>query len=233
MFTVIVPTMWKGEELAMALPLIDSCEAVGEIIIINNLANATPLWFTSFPWHKVRTYTPPSNIFVNPAFNVGVSLSKFDQIALLQDDVLFNPIIFNHVTPVLTNNVGVLGCDGKCIIVYPERSQLTAVPPRNIQVEPVPMPLLPGYAVLMMLHKDNWHPIDETLKIHLGEEWIVQWHLKLGKTPLIMRNFFLTALGAMKTSGLPEFKSNLENEGKAHAYINNKIWQTQSRAQVE
>lgn len=224
MFTVIVPTMWKGEELSLTLPLLDSCPAVGEILLINNNINQTPAWFRMVQWNKVKTHNPPLNIFVNPAFNLGVSQSKYEQIALIQDDIVFDPTILIHTEPFLTDKVGVMGCDVKCLLIRQDRSELSVIPPINIKVEPLPLPLVPGYATLMMLHKKNWNPIDETLKIHLGEEWIVQSHLKAGLTPLIIRNFFLTALGVMKTSGLPEFKTHLTDEGKSHDFINKKIW---------
>lgn len=219
MYTVIIPTMWRAREISLALPLLDISPTVGEILIINNDRHRTPMWFTSVKWNKVRTYSPPSNIFVNPAFNLGVSQSHFDKIVLLQDDVVFDPTILTLLHDHIVPDRGPIGCDIKNIIL----GELIPIPPTDVRVEPCPLPLVPGWAVMMAFHKSNFVPIDESLKIHLGEDWIVYTHIKKNLPPLILKNFFLTTSRPMQTSGLPEFKEHLDKEGKAHQFIRDKL----------
>jgi hypothetical protein len=224
MFSVICPTMWKAAELEVTLPLLDNSPHVGEILLINNDINHTPGWFGMRPWRKVKSYNPSSNIFVNPAFNIGVKSSTYDKICLLQDDIVFDPNIFYHLGLVVNKNVGVIGTDASCMFQVLDKQYLIPEPINNIRIEPVILPIIFGYAPLMVLHKHNYIPIDETLKIHLGEEWIVQTHLKFGLTPLVMKNIKFRLLNmCTTTTSTPEFLKYRDKEEKKHAWIREQL----------
>ena len=204
MFSVIIPTMWRSHELERALPLLDMCPAIGEILLINNDIPNTPQWLNR-PWDKLKVYTPPSNIFVNPAFNYGIKNSTYDKICLLQDDILFDTNIFNMIHNSIVPTVGCVGFNAEYLVTrFPD--QLEVIPIKNIEVcelseiKGLKGGRIFGYACIMFLHKDNYIPIDETLKIHLGEEWICYTHEKMGKPPLVLRGFYATASNVMTTS---------------------------------
>lgn len=82
-FSIIIPTMWRSACLHEAIPKYNDCRDIGEIIIIDNDPSKS---FDLSAYSKVKVYTKGENIFVNPAWNWGVELSKYRTI-LANDDV--------------------------------------------------------------------------------------------------------------------------------------------------
>ena len=76
-FSVIIPTIWKGETLNDLLINLYNCELIGEVILINNdNKNSKPI-----PLHDKLIYVEPQkNLFVNPSWNLGVRMSKSNNI---------------------------------------------------------------------------------------------------------------------------------------------------------
>lgn len=92
MFSVIIPTIWKSDVIFRLVENISKSDLVGEIILINN--NPSEDKFISN--HKVREFKF-DNIYVNPSWNFGVSVSKYENICLCNDDILFNTDIFKYI----------------------------------------------------------------------------------------------------------------------------------------
>lgn len=223
MFSVIIPTMWKSRELEKQLPLLDASPFVGEVLLIDNDKLRMPGWFKMVSWSKVKRYAPNENIFVNPAFNLGVQSAKFDLIALQQDDVVYNPIVFDWLASFYSKDFGPIGIHEDTVKLVPTVKDLTApIPGNDIYIKNQQLPLHLGWAILMVLHRANWLPIEE-LKIHLGEEWIAYNHLKKGIHPKVLCNFPMTALGVKTTSDLPQFRDLLNKEGKQQNWIHRRI----------
>lgn len=84
MYSVIIPTLLKSELIWKLLDDLNNCPAVGEILVIDNSGR-----FKS-DLEKVKRVEVPENIFVNPAWNLGVSLAQFENICLCNDDVNFD-----------------------------------------------------------------------------------------------------------------------------------------------
>ena len=72
-YSIIIPTMWRSELIHQMLPLYDRSEYVGEVIIIDNDPSKMP---DLSQFEKVRHYAMKENIYVNPAWNLGVSLAN-------------------------------------------------------------------------------------------------------------------------------------------------------------
>lgn len=182
--------MWRSNELQHSLPLLDICPSVGEIFLINNDAAKTPGWYmnTSQFLKKVKMYTPRQNIYVNPAFNIGVKHSHFDHIVLLQDDILFDPTVLTIIHDYITPQTGLIGINPLNIMTQAAET-LKIIPAKDIKL--IYFDALPkldklcekddlpyGWCMMMIFHKSNWIPIDEELLIHYGEEWINNVHIK-------------------------------------------------------
>lgn len=99
--TVIIPT------LEMALPITDhlieqlaNCESVKKIIIINNRENDT---FSEKykDYKKLQVIHNMPNMFVNLAWNYGMTLVDTKYYLLLNDDLLFNGKIIDYIIEVL------------------------------------------------------------------------------------------------------------------------------------
>lgn len=87
-FSIIIPTMWKSELLMHMLEEYEKEEMVGEVIIIDNAPKSR---FDVTRFTKVALYTKGENIYVNPAWNWGVELAKYE-IILANDDIEIDDI---------------------------------------------------------------------------------------------------------------------------------------------
>ena len=97
LFSIIIPTMWKSQHLNKILNLCQKSNLVGEIILIDN----DPKNKFNLPnYSKLIYYTENKNIYVNPAWNLGNTLSS-NKIILANDDIVIENIdevldLINH-----------------------------------------------------------------------------------------------------------------------------------------
>ena len=159
MFSVIIPTLLKPSSLFALVDKLIQTAIVGEIIIINN--SLSPIQF-NFP--KVIVYTPSENIYVNPAWNLGVSMSKYNLICLCNDDINFDVNIFSLVCKKLErNDVSIIGPDSSCfnyeLLNFKFKTKSSYV--RNY-----------GYGTLMFLKKSSYVKIPDNLKIWCGDDFL-------------------------------------------------------------
>ena len=83
-------------------------QLVDEIIIINNDVAKTPEWGV-LSSSKIRMLDQAKNIKVNPAWNLGASVSTNDYIAIINDDIIFDVSAFERVRDVLdVDSIGVM-----------------------------------------------------------------------------------------------------------------------------
>lgn len=87
-YSVVIPTMWKSTRILEMLPVLENCELIKEIIIIDNDPTQKP---NLEKYSKVIYYTQYKNIYVNPAWNVGYKLSNYNLI-ICNDDIFMSNI---------------------------------------------------------------------------------------------------------------------------------------------
>jgi hypothetical protein len=92
-FSVVIPTMWKSEHIHKMLEIYEKCDLVKEIIIVDNNYENKP---NLSNFKKIIYYTENKNIYVNPAWNIGYTLSSC-KLILANDD-----IIIENLTEVLS-----------------------------------------------------------------------------------------------------------------------------------
>jgi len=88
MISVIMPTMWKGKAVWNAIREIIKQESVGELILIDNSEedNGNKPFARNFG-SKLVYIDEGKNTFVNPAWNKGYRLAKWDKLLFVNDDV--------------------------------------------------------------------------------------------------------------------------------------------------
>lgn len=165
-FTVIIPTIWRGAKLPDLLKKMYECGQIGEVILINNAKDKTP----NFERHEKLIYVEPNqNIFVNPAWNMGVRLAKYDYIINTQDDLLFevNDLVgfINYVEQSGFNlkDLGIIGMHFDNFELK-ESSEMELVNFENGKGA--------GWACCLIYHKENWKPIPENIKIYFGDNFL-------------------------------------------------------------
>lgn len=160
MFSVILPTLWKLD-YRQELQKIHDSTFVGELILINNDRKNTPDWFSEMHLPKMIEVKPDENIFVNPAWNLGVRMAKYEHCLLFSDDVVVDSYEFLEQTDeYLKNNDTIIGCSEQCYKVD-KTGDFGIVD----QVGSRPY----GYGCIMAFRKESYRPIPEIYKIWYGD----------------------------------------------------------------
>lgn len=165
LFSVIIPTMWYSDKINENLSRLNDCDDVGEIILIDNNTSLKPY---NLDYSKLTYLPQEENIFVNPAWNLGVELSVYKNLCISNDDVIFNTDIFRYIEPYLGEGIWGMSTGN-----YYNNNPNLKYQVNKIQIRPW------GWGCLFFIHKDNWTPIDERLKIACGDDWLIH-HTKGG-----------------------------------------------------
>jgi len=159
MFSVIIPTMWRSERIVEMLPLLDANDYVAEIIVIDNDKESRP----DLPeCKKMRLLEQEENIYVNPAWNLGVEDSKESAICLLSDDVTIDLFCL----PIMLEKLE----EGRCFGIHPD-SYLFRKEEVSVSVGHY---IGAGWGCCIFVYKEGWSPIPDELKIWSGDQWIVK-----------------------------------------------------------
>lgn len=166
-FTIIIPTLFKVPDVTESLisSLIKD-EAVGEIILINNTV------FSYDRKHeKLKVLNCYQNIFVNPAWNLGVMLAKFEYISLLNDDILLPDFFFSDLLNHNIEDYKLLGCNELICDVENKLSDLSPFDSKIIDLSPIEKRPF-NYGVLMVLKKSEYVRIPDEYKIFCGDDYL-------------------------------------------------------------
>jgi hypothetical protein len=191
MFSCVIPTMWKYPPFTQFLKGLERHPLIDEIILINNCYADTPNGIEEHIANssKIHHYIHDkfSNMGVNPAWNLGVSIAKNNKIALINDDLIFDLRVFDKVSALLdAPTTGVIGlCPGDHPAITNQPSLTTGI----IDILPHPRSMHRwGFGMLMFVRKDTWEPIPHEMKIFCGDDWIIEGHLLAGRQNYIIAN---------------------------------------------
>ena len=155
MFSVIMPTMWRSDRTEGLLESLSNTPCVSEIIIIDNAKDNRPdVNFSD----KVVLLEQDQNIFVNPAWNLGVSKSKEDYVCIINDCESIFPIMKE-----LMNHIPCIGIHSSSYSY--EEDDVLMVRGHDIGR---------GWGCCIFLDKSRWVDIPEQLKIWFGDNWIAK-----------------------------------------------------------
>lgn len=160
-FSVIIPTLQRSGELPELVEMCVQHALVREVIIINNAPQELVIESA-----KVSVLDQPENIYVNPAWNLGVSRASGEYIAIINDDLLFDPIAFDISASILKNNIfGIVGPDKSCFDKDQELRPGYRIARRANTVH--------GYGTFMALRRNNYSRIPEEMRIWGGDDWLI------------------------------------------------------------
>lgn len=174
-FSIIIPTLWVSPRINYTVSCMVDLDSVDEIIIIDNNPKHRNLKIQS---PKIHILEQEQNIYVNPAWNLGVKTAKNDNLCIINDDILFDSVdvfefIEDHMDKGIigmhTNNYyGDVLADGKYFVQQTGNGGME----RGW-----------GWGCMLFIKKSNWVEIPEDLKIACGDDYLVQnvkgnaWHL--------------------------------------------------------
>ncbi|MDN5692189.1 MAG: glycosyltransferase [Micrococcaceae bacterium] len=191
----MIPTLQRSVELH---PLVAMCAAhplVTEVLVVNNAT--VPLEWDS---PKVRVLQQKQNIYVNPAWNLGARVARGEFLAIINDDVLFDPEVFDYTHRLLRLPwVGMVGFDG----VFMNRGP-APLTHRLATYEHVAL----GFGMFMALRTSEYTPIPEDMLIWGGDDWLF---LKSPRPNFVLHGGdFATEVSV--TSSSPEFQELRKKE---------------------
>lgn len=197
MFTVIIPTMWRYRPFIRFLWDLFEVPTVGQVIIINNNIEQTP---ADLAHEKLLMLNQPSNIYVNPAWNLGVENAAYEKICIANDDLIFDLKMFHFMSKVLQSYDGVYGMCGH----EPTFNQPPVID-GNIDIvrctTEYDYQRYFGFGQLMFLNKRHWIPIPEGLNIYWGDNFIYDMmYYKLNRNFMIYNFLYHTPNSVTCTS---------------------------------
>lgn len=184
-FTAIIPTMWRCQDITKRL-LTNLIEhpLIGEIILVDNDKERTPEW-DLLANKKIRHFVQDTNIGVNPAWNMGVENSNYDLMCIINDDIVFDPNLFDKIEPLMyADSAGAFGIiNGDPAMGQPETTDGSI----NF-LEWRPGMVIHCFGQLMFTHKKNWVKIPDGLLINFGDDIIFHSPLQNGKKNYLIYN---------------------------------------------
>lgn len=207
-FSVIIPTMFKCVDITnKLLANLYGDDAVSEVIVINNNSNSeTPLFPNEIDDNdKLQYNVPGKNLFVNPSWNLGVSLAREEYIAILNDDITIPENVFSGIASVPIENAGILGASHPHII-QTELPQRFAV--EHINIQPTHIRNW-GFGIFMVMHKSRYVVCPDNIKIWCHDDILFHKNRLVGHN----YNFLFPIMTKMSTtSDLPEFDEVKQND---------------------
>ena len=189
MLSVVIPTMWKYPPFVKFLEQLVKVDAIGEIVLINNDVAKTPSSMV-FSNPKIKHLAQQRNIFVNPSWNLGVYTAKYNNVCILNDDVIVDFKLFYVMDEFMKNNIGVAG-------ICPGDPAFNQIPFTNGQIDIVPWSPpsdnnkhgnLFGFGTLYFIDKRNWFDIPDGLDFYFGDDWVFETQRLYGRQNFIITN---------------------------------------------
>lgn len=180
MVTVIIPTLGLSDiqHLSTTLNSLDNSNDVSKIVVIDN-SGTSQFSKVQFSSDKLDLVSPGKNIFVNPAWNLGVEKCDTKYFLILNDDILLNTSIIE-----------------KCLRVFSETSDTGVLTVKTITEASIDKFLeimkiedakdleytcdIPGKRMgwFIFAKKENWVKIPSSLNIFFGDDFIYQMYEK-------------------------------------------------------
>lgn len=164
-YTVVIPTMWKANQfLLRMLEVYEQSDYIKEVVIIDNDRAKRPV----FDCSKVRILEQKENIFVNPAWNIGVHAAQTDKIILANDDIFINDFaaVMQEIDSKL-KDLYIIGCHSDN---YTDKKQ-------SIKIEKAAPERNYGFGCFMVFKKNSYEVIPNDLKVAFGDDWLFR-HLQ-------------------------------------------------------
>jgi hypothetical protein len=150
--------MWCSDLIFKLLDSLNDSPFVGEIILIDNDKSKRPPQITSTS--KLRIIEQEENIFVNPAWNLGVELSNYPNICISNDDLVWNvellPFIYENI------HLGIIGQGTSNYYDEHGEIKIERITERNW-----------GWGCCFFLQKEQWISIPTQFKIACGDDWLI------------------------------------------------------------
>lgn len=195
MFAVVIPTLQQSPLLDQLVAQYCAHPLVAEVVIINN-ASPTPLVIDD---PKVKIVDPGGNIFVNPAWNLGVEESWAGHLIISNDDLLLPDGLIDSVAGRLGDRVGIIGAHFHCF----------EQPPSGLRFHPAYDRTF-AFGTVMFMARADYVRIPEELKIWYGDDWLFNHQ----RRPNLVFSGVEIVSPMSVTSGQPRFNAQKDEDAR-------------------
>lgn len=207
-FTVIIPTLQRVRGTAALVRDLSASPLVSEILVINNAPKPLPYYAP-----KVREIHRPTNIFVNPSWNLGVEQARHDLVCLANDDIRFDTSMFRVAARLLRLPIGILA-PHEASFVDELPPDMRPLPRRRLRLQPS-YRRTNGFGTLMFMRRDSFVPVPDALQVWFGDDFL--FHQQTRRNVVFSGLPIHTRMSS--TSGSPEFVQMGEAETAAYLEI--------------
>lgn len=163
--------MWRSEFTPTLLKDLEDHDLVSEIVLIDN--NKSDIAIDLSQFSKIKYLPQEENIFVNPAWNLGVENASNDLLCICNDDLKFDVDLYLNKVLEHKDQLGVFGSNYRKRFHYKDRDRFI---PLTTDSQKKAAIVGNGFGMMMFLRKQNWIPIPDQLKIYYGDNWIIGTH---------------------------------------------------------
>ena len=204
-FSVIIPTMWKSDKIHQMLDVYQKNELVKEIIIIDNNPLEKP---NLEKYSKIIYYTEGKNLYVNPSWNIGYTLSSYKTILANDDIVIIN--LNDTLLQINESNYDIIGID----LTSNNENKVFIDELRGINVN---IPLgdqINGFGCFMFVKEYTYIP--NNIKIWYGDDFLLHNSIKRGILKNLKLDFSIsqTVKHIKNTIGTNIFEEDKKNFNK-------------------
>ncbi len=195
--TVIIPTLQKNPLFPLLLRNLHQDPRIKEIIIIDN-----SLQGIAFPSPKVRVLEVEENIFVNPAWNLGMRHCTTDYWCLMNDDIMLCPFFCSFVLEMLQPDMGVVGIldnTVKCVELSEYKQPIAHA---EMMVLRKMSHLCYCFGIAMFGHRDAYVPIPEELKVFFGDNFLIYANRARGRQNYAVAGQPIYHLGSLSSKAV-------------------------------
>jgi glycosyltransferase involved in cell wall biosynthesis len=176
-FSVIIPTMLRC--VGITNSLLESLyedPSVSEVIIIDNTEDQSNIDKITIN-EKLQIHSQGKNIYVNPAWNLGVRIAKEDRIAILNDDITIPNNLLSGLTQANFEGTGIIGACHPTIqqVETPTRFEVDEVSLYPVQDR------MWGYGIFMVMHRNAYINIPEEMLVWCGDDYLFHQNKALGR----------------------------------------------------
>jgi len=170
-YSVIIPTMWASDKILKMIKVYDKCPYIQEVLLINN----KPEDSLKLKSKKLKVIYKGKNIYVNPAWNLGVKKAKSENVIIANDDIYFENL--NELLNIIIPDKNIL--IGPALTSYKKQDKGNGryddIPPYQGRIRLQEVNTMNwGYGTFMIMDKKSYKQVPKHLLIWEGD--LIQFH---------------------------------------------------------
>ena len=227
---VVIPTMWREENLVTYLKNYVDSQYIGKIIVIDNDYIKRPKSLI-FQNKKIDIVNYGRNLYVNPSWNEGYYRSNADILCILNDDICVDNDVFRFMSSLDFTDIDIIGVhlkgsvDNYHIVEHPDKKEELIKLNLN-RHEPIGGQSY-AFGVCMFIKRSAYKVIPSLYQIWYGDDYLIQRNKNIYalKTSKITGEISKTIVAFDKNTDIQKrIILDSKNAYRFNHFLNSKNW---------